>query len=207
LSSLAPLVHPSHTALVTVEVQQNVVGAGSVIPDLATAAAATGMIDHIAALARAARARSIPVVHCTAERRPDGLGANNNARLFALARRGGGRPPREGADRVHDGVGAEPSDIVLPRLHGLSPMTGTSLDPVLRNLGVTTIVATGVSVNVALLGLVFEAVNHGYTVVVPRDATVGFPAEYVDAVFEHSLAYIATITTTDVVRTAWAAGV
>jgi nicotinamidase-related amidase len=203
LSSLVPIVHPSYTALVTVEVQQNVVGAGSVTPALAEAAAATGMIDHIAALARAARARGIPVVHCTAERRPDGLGANNNARLFALARRGGDRPLPAGADRVHDGVGTKPSDIVLPRLHGLSPMTGTSLDPVLRNLGVTTIVVTGVSVNVALLGLVFEAVNHGYTIVVPRDATVGFPPDYVDAVFEHSLTYVATITTTDAVLAAW----
>jgi len=53
---------------------------------------------------------------------------------------------------------------------------GTELDPVLRNLGIRTIVAAGVSVNVALTNLVFDAVNAGYQVVVPRDAVAGLPA-------------------------------
>ena len=52
-------------------------------------------------------------------------------------------------------------------------MTSTSLDPVLRNLGVTTIVAAGVSVNVAIMGFMFEAVNLGYQFVLPRDAVAG----------------------------------
>ena len=41
-------------------------------------------------------------------------------------------------------------DLVLPRLHGLSPFQGTELDSILRNLGVRTIVGVGVSVNVAI---------------------------------------------------------
>ena len=53
---------------------------------------------------------------------------------------------------------------------------GTELDPVLRNLGIRTIVAAGVSVNVALTNLVFDGVNVGYQVVVPRDAVAGLPA-------------------------------
>ncbi|CAO5177345.1 hypothetical protein FAIPA1_30286 [Frankia sp. AiPs1] len=52
---------------------------------------------------------------------------------------------------------------------------------VLRNLGVTTIVATGVSVNIAIPNLVMDAVNRGYQVVVPRDAVAGIPADYADA--------------------------
>jgi nicotinamidase-related amidase len=51
--------------------------------------------------------------------------------------------------RRSSGRGAEPTDFVLPRIHGLSALGGTSLDPILRNMGVTTIVGTGVSVNVA----------------------------------------------------------
>ena len=38
-------------------------------------------------------------------------------------------------------------------------MGGTDLDAVLRNLGVTTIVAVGVSVNIAITNLVMDAVN------------------------------------------------
>jgi biuret amidohydrolase len=211
---VGPLVAPGHTAVLTVEVQRVVVGEHGAIPALAQAVAAGGVLDRIAALCRGARVVGVPVVHCTAERRPDGLGASHNARLFALASRDGGprgdtpKPPAAGPSpfEVHPAVGVEESDLVMPRLHGASPMTGTSLDPVLRNLGVTTIVTTGVSVNVALLGLTFEAVNLGYQVVIPRDATAGVGADYVDAVFRNTLSVLATLTTSEAVLDAWRAG-
>jgi len=88
-------------------------------------------------------------------------------------------------------------------MHGLSPMSGTELDPVLRNLGVRTIVAVGVSVNVAITNLVFDAVNAGYQVVVPRDAVAGIPPSYVDVVFEHTLGLLATVTTAAEVLGVW----
>jgi biuret amidohydrolase len=84
-------------------------------------------------------------------------------------------------------------------------MTGTSVDPVLRNLGVTTIVGTGVSVNIAIMGLAFEAVNLGYQLVLPRDATAGVGEEYVDAVYEHTLSLVATVTATRAVLEVWEA--
>ena len=94
-------------------------------------------------------------------------------------------------------LGPEPEDLVLTRTHGLDPMAGTDLDPVLRNLGVRTIVVTGVSVNVAVTNLVMDAVNRGYDVVLPRDAVCGIPQDYADAVIDNTLALLATITTTD----------
>ena len=202
---LGELVLPHRTALLTVEVQNMIVGEKSVLPPLAAAAAAHGTLGHIATLARAARAVGVPVVHCTAESRVDGLGANHNARLFALADKGraAGVQPSPGALAVHPVVGVEPTDLVLSRLHGVSPMTGTSLDPILRNLGVTTVVATGVSVNIALLGLAFEAVNRGYQLVLPRDATAGVGDAYVDAVYEHTFSLIATVTSTDELAGIW----
>ena len=75
-------------------------------------------------------------------------------------------------------------------------MGGTDLDAILRNLGVTTIVAVGVSLNIAIPNLVMDAVNAGYRVVLPRDAVAGVPAEYGEAVIDNSLALLATITTT-----------
>jgi biuret amidohydrolase len=178
-------------------VQEAVVGKRASMPALAEAVAASEMLPNIASLARSARAANVPVVHCTAEFRADGFGANRNSRLFAAARRARtSQPAAPGALDVHAGVGAEPSDIVMPRIHGASPMSGTSLDTVLRNEGVTTIVATGVSVNVALLGLVIEAVNRAYQVVVPRDAVCGVPEDYADAVLNNTVALLATLTTT-----------
>jgi nicotinamidase-related amidase len=70
-------------------------------------------------------------------------------------------------------------------------------------MGVTTIVAVGVSVNVAIQNLAFDAVNNGYQVVIPRDAVAGLPQDYVDAVFANTLSLVATLTTTADVLGAW----
>ncbi len=76
----------------------------------------------------------------------------------------------------------------------------------LRYLGIRTLVAVGVSVNVAITNLAFDAVNSSYQVVIPRDAVAGFPPAYVDAVFENTLAAISTPTTTDDLLAAWQTG-
>jgi nicotinamidase-related amidase len=200
---LAALVEPGRTAVVTSEVQHGVVGARSVLPALAEAAAAE-MLPSLARLLPAARAAGVQVVHCTAYRRADGKGANTNARLFLGVRKA---PVRllPGTDEVAvvPELGPEPEDLVLTRTHGLDPMAGTDLDAVLRNLGVTTIVATGVSVNVAVTNLVMDAVNRGYHVVLPRDAVCGVPRDYADAVIDNTLALLAAVTTTDELVAIW----
>ena len=84
-----------------------------------------------------------------------------------------------------------------------APVAAQDLDPILRNLGVTTVVVTGVSVNVAIQNLTYDLVNAGYQVVIPRDAVAGFPAEYVEMVFANSLGAVATLPTTDDVLGAW----
>lgn len=194
---LRALLDPAHTAVITSEVQRGVVGEGSTLPELAKAA--EPVIAGIARLVTAARAASVPVVHCTAARRADGFGSNRNARLFMAVRGSSLRPD------VTPEVGVDERDMVLTRYHGLSPMGNTDLDPVLRNAGVTTIVVTGVSVNIAVTNLTFDAVNAGYQVVIPRDAVAGLPAEYVEAVFTNTLSLVATLTTVDDVIAAWGA--
>ena len=199
---LRELLRPAHTALVANECQRGVVGDLSVLPEMAKAAAP--MIPNVARLAAAARHAGARVVLCTAMRRADGLGGNTNARLFMATRRSP-QPmvPGSPAVEVVPEIGVADGDLVVPRLHGVSPMNGTELDPILRNLGVRTIVAVGVSVNVALTNLVFDAVNASYQVVVPRDAVAGIPADYVDAVFANTLGLLATVTTTADVLAAW----
>ena len=199
---LAALVAPGHTAVVTSEVQRGVIGDCSALPELAAAARQSGALANMAELVRAARAAGVRVVHGTAYHRGDGLGGNMNARLFAAMRRSSvGMLPGTPATEVVPEIGVEPSDLVLPRVHGLGPMAGTELDPVLRNMGVSTVVAVGVSVNVAIQNLAFDAVNNGYQVVIPRDAVAGVPADYAEAILDNTLSLVATLTTTaDLVR-------
>jgi len=199
---LALLLAPAHTALVANECQRGVVGDRSLLPELARAAAT--MVPNVALLAAAARRAGAAVVHTTAIRRVDGRGASTNARLFmATQRTGRAVAPGSAEAEIVPEIPVAESDLVVPRLHGVSPMHATELDPILRNLGVRTIVAVGVSVNIALTNLVFDAVNAGYQVVVPRDAVAGLPVDYVDAVFTHTLGLLATVTTTADVVAVW----
>jgi nicotinamidase-related amidase len=202
---LAALVEPGTTAVVTSEIQNGVVGPESALPALAEAAG-QGMIPAVARLVAGARAAGVQVVHATAYQRPDRKGLNTNARLFRGVQRSPVRLlPGTPAVEVVPEVGVEPEDVVLTRTHGLNPMAGTDLDPILRNLGVRTVVVAGVSVNVAITNLVMDAVNLGYQVVLPRDAVCGLPAAYADAVIDNTLSLLATLTTVDELTATWEA--
>ncbi|MCX5739036.1 MAG: cysteine hydrolase [Proteobacteria bacterium] len=200
---LRALVDASHTTLVTQECQRGVIGDLSQLPELA--AEAQRALPQMAALVRAARSAHVPVIHCTAERRADGKGANSNARIFQyMAKAAVKLVPGSDAAQIVPEFAVQESDLVLARLHGLSPFQGTELDFVLRNLGTRSLVCVGVSVNVAIQNLAFDAVNAGYQVVIPRDAVAGFPRSYVDAVFANTLGAVATLVTSEQLLTAWA---
>jgi nicotinamidase-related amidase len=190
------------TAVITQELQGAVVGPDAGLALLAEEAQRVAL-PNIARLLPAARAAGHHVVHCLVQRRPDGLGSNHNARLFAAGKRSVDITPGSAGATLLPEFGPEPADLVLSRWHGVGPMGGTDLDAILRNLGVTTIVAVGVSLNIAIPNLVMDAVNAGYRVVLPRDAVAGFPAEYGAAVIDNSLSLLATVTTTDDLIATW----
>ena len=200
---LDELLKPSHCALITQECQTGVIGNQSALHALAEAAQ-DGMIQAVAELVVVGRAAGVSIIHCIAERRLDGRGANSNARLFQyMAKSKNSLHPGSPAAEIVPEIRVAESDLVLPRLHGLSPFQGTELDSILRNCGVRTVVGVGVSVNVAITNLTFDAVNAAYQVVIPRDAVAGFPAEYVEAVFENTLRAVATLVTAAELLAVW----
>ncbi|MFG2396515.1 cysteine hydrolase [Streptomyces lydicus] len=201
---LAEQLDPASTVLLTVECQRGVVGPDSALPELAAVARASGALTNIARLVAAAHDAGVQVLHAVAERRPDGRGASRNARLFKAAER---LPVQQitgsTAVRIADPIPVSRDDLVVRRLHGLSPIAGTDVDALLRNFGCRTLVVTGVSANVAIPNAVFDAVNLGYTAVVPADAIAGVPADYTPAMVRNTLALVATVTTTEDVLTSW----
>ena len=199
---LAEIAAPAHTAIVTQELQGAVVGPNAGLAVLAREAQKQAL-PNIERLLPAARAAGVRIVHCLVQRRPDGLGANHNAPIFMMGRKQVDiSPGSEGATLLPE-FGPAATDMVLRRWHGVGPMGGTDLDVILRNLGVTTIVAVGVSVNIAITNLVMDAVNAGYRVVVPRDAVAGIPADYADAIVDNTISLLATVTTTADLLAAW----
>jgi len=205
---LRRITEPSTTAVLTMELQEGVVGSLAFLPALVDEVRRAGTVDAARKVCRGARQAGARVVHCTAVSRPDGLGGAVNCKIFAL----GERMRRERGSGATDlgTPGAElvagleePGDFVVPRLHGMTPFTSTSLDQILRNLGIRTVVATGVSVNLGIIGMSLTALDLGYQVVVVRDAVAGVPAEYAQAVIDSSLSMIATVTTSDDLLAAW----
>jgi len=210
-SELGELIEPATTALVAMELKRVTVGdlqgsspAGAPGNPLGAVAAQQGTVEKLARLARAARTVGVRVIHCTAAFRPDGAGSPGNAPLLASALRHRARlrlgSPE--AEPVRE-LGPEPEDLVSVRLHGVAPFVGTELDPLLRSLGVRSVVLVGGSVNVGIVGACIEAVDFGYRVVIPRDGVIGVPEDYVDAVFEHTLRLLARVTRVDELIAAW----
>jgi nicotinamidase-related amidase len=201
--NIRELTAPGHTALILQEVQEGVVGEQAGLAELAAAAREIGLVPKCERLAGAAHGVAVPVVHCTAESLPGAFGANRNARLFAGARKKHVIDSARTDTTAPAGKVFEPGDIVLPRYHGLSPLTGTQLDSLLRNQGVSTVVVAGVSLNVAIPNLVFDAINRSYQVVVVKDAVAGVPHEYGQQVLSYTIGFLATLVSCDELISCW----
>ncbi len=198
-----PHLDPATTAIVNMECQEGLIGPGSVLPGLARAAAAVGLVDNLAALFAAARPVGVRIYYCTDERRPDGFGFARNTlvslRMTAGADGSGGHGP------VVAPLTPQDPDVVFRREQGLTGFYATGLDPYLRNTGVTTVVMTGVSLNIAVLGTAIEAMNRGYTVVVPEDCVASDPPEYAATALRYTMRNIAYVVPSAVLVGHWGA--
>lgn len=113
---LTELVAPGHTAIITQECQGAVVGPDAGLAALADEARREAL-PNIARLLPAARAASARVVHCLVQRRPDGLGSNHNAKIFAIGRNDVGILPGTPGATLLPELGPEPDDLEIGRAH------------------------------------------------------------------------------------------
>lgn len=201
---LTPLLVPERCGILVFECQEGVVGAGSMLPGLAQSVRDSGMLANIATLLDRGRAVGARVLYCAVKKRPDGLGNPFNTPLEVRLREKSG-----GAEEVYDAgpivkeLEPQAGDIVIERAHGMSGFYESGLDAYLRNTGVSTAIVTGVSVNVGVMGTTIEAVNHGYTVVVPSDCVAGDPPEYAEQALRYSIRNVAFVTPSATILDAW----
>jgi len=193
----------SRTAVLCVECQNGVLGPDPVLPGLADGVGP--LVDNLARLLGTARAQGIPVVHATFEGHPAGATEVGTARIWGLL---------SSATRHwspgHDEVAvlpslSDPRDLVVPRHHGLFPTLDTELIPVLKSLGVDSVVLTGVSLNIAISFTAAHLGQSGLRVVVPRDAVGGTPQEFTELALKHSVAMLAQLSSVDELIDGWSA--
>ncbi len=203
-ATLDRLLSPKQCSVLTFELQRGVVGDLSTLPDFSASVAKSGILESTAALLAAARRHQVTVVHCRAAFRSDRAGSFRNVPMVNRL--------LENPDHVRLGsaaaelvplLGPEESDLDSVRLHGMSPFTGTSLDPMLRSSGASTVIATGSSLNIGVLGLVIEALNRGFDVVVPTDCVAGHPLEFGEQILKNSLKPISTLVTSSEIVEHW----
>jgi nicotinamidase-related amidase len=184
-------IDPASTAVVTLEIQENLLYPESaMIPGLAAHAQAIGLIERLAGLFDSARRVGVPILYVTDQRRPDGVGAANNAlvdRSMTPGRSGPGHGP------IVSKLTPRPEDISITREQGMTGFYTTPLDAYLRNLGAKTVIITGVSANIAVNGTSLEAMNLGYRVIVPSDCVAGDPPEYVAQLLRYTIRNVALV--------------
>jgi nicotinamidase-related amidase len=190
-------------ALVINECQNGMVNPAESSNDgLAAQAGARGIVPRIARLAAAFRAAGAPVVYTTIVMRPDGAGTQANCLLLGSMKKKGAMVAGRKEAEIHPDLAPHPSDIVVQRVHGLTPFHGSELEPLLRERGVGSVVLAGVSTNIGIPGTALEAVNRGFTVVVAEDCTAGAWPEAHEFQVRHTLPLLATVASADDVAAA-----
>lgn len=157
------------------------------------------IVPALARLLDEARAASVPVIYIVHQIRPDGSDARSP--FWGEADSVGDLYPnvREQVvgsrwTELADGLEPQQGDHVLPKKR-YGAFSGNDLAFLLRNLGVETLVLTGVETEICVLATAYHAFNEDYRVVVARDGTAGLEADLADAalrIVEREVGWVAS---------------
>ena len=169
---------------------------------------AAAIVPAIARLLGAARSADVPVVFVVHQIRPDGSDAQSP--FWTEAESVGDLYPdvREQVvgsrwTELADGLEPQPGDHVLPKKR-YGAFSGNDLQFLLRNLGVETLVLTGVETEICVLATAYHAFNDDYRVVVASDGTAGLEPELADAALRIVAREVGWVATCDEIASALA---
>ncbi len=172
-------------------------GLGSVllVMDVQSKIVTSAPREMLAAMARAvagARTAGVPVVYVRVALRPGRAGVSpRNKRLTRLhADFSEGAPGLE----FHPAIAPEPNDIVLTK-HRVSAFAGSGLDVLLRSLGTTHLVLTGVSTSTVVLMTAMTAADLDFDITVLSDACFDSRSRVHDMLMNEVFPAMATVST------------
>ena len=188
-------------AVLCVECQEGVIGPNSVLPNLG--AGLGELIENIRRLLNSGRRAGARVVHATYDG-PLGGKQVSRARLWKTLEKATSHwQPGDPETRPLPELFAN-TDIVIPRHHGLFPTIDSELLTVLGNLGVRTVILSGVSLNVSLPVTAAHLTQAGFDLIVPRETAVGIPAEYGQQVLVNTIAMLGRVISLEDLLSEWA---
>ena len=170
------------------------------VQSMIVAGAPSEMLEAVARAIAGARAAGVPVVYVRVALRPGRAGVSpRNKRLARLhAVLGEGAPGLE----FHPSIAPEPDDIVLTK-HRVSAFAGSGLDVLLRSLGTTHLVLTGVSTSTVVLMTAMTAADLDFDITVLSDACFDSRPRVHDMLMGDIFPAMAAVATAD----EWLAGI
>jgi nicotinamidase-related amidase len=185
-------IDPATGALVVLDLQNDVIVEGGAFADSGSPAHAKSqrVVANVKAVASAARAAGMPVIHVRHLVEKGGAGVKLNAPLFqgvaaarALVRGTWGAAPVKGLE-------AKRGDFVVEKSR-MNGFHGTNLENLLRGLGTETLVITGAWTNFSVEHTARHAADAGYRAIVVTDGTSTMNDEWQHAALDYALTNIA----------------
>jgi gluconolactonase len=194
---------PRRTALIIQDLQNDVVIDGGAFADSGAPehAKRQNVVENVKALAEAARAAGMPVIHVWFIVEPGARGLRLNAPLFegvkeanALVRGTWGAAPAAG---LEPGAG----DHVVEKMR-MNGFYDTRLDILLRGLGAETIVITGAWTNMSIEHTARHGADAGYQVIVVSDGSSTTSDEWQAAALNYAMTNVGQVATSAEVMSA-----
>lgn len=184
LQGLRERIAPRHTALVVIDMQKDFCVEGMATAGTGRDLSRTkAIIPALAKLRRSAREAGALIVHVGFLTLPhhlsDGGAWLAQRRQSPYANESIALEGREGTEFIAE-LMPEDGEVIV-RKHRYSAFAGTNLDVILRAREVRTCIITGVSTNVCVESTLRAAFDHGYYIVVPRDATASWSEQLGEA--------------------------
>jgi gluconolactonase len=186
---------PARAVLVIQDMQNDVIIAGGAFADSGSPGHATAqdVVANVAALAAAARAAGVPVLHVWYIVEEGARGLALNAPLFqgvkesnALVRGTWGAAPAEGLE-------PQPGDYVVEKMR-MSAWQGTRFESLLRGLGRDTVIVTGAWTNMSIEHTARTGADKGYNMLVAEDGCSSMNADWHNASINYALQNVCQVT-------------
>jgi len=155
-----------------------------------------GAIENTARVLATARSMGLTVVHVAVAFRPGHREANRSAQLFAGVGEANALVEGTWGAHFHSDLQPAEDELVITK-RGVSALTGTELDRLLRLRDVNVLVLTGFATNFVVEGTAREAVDRGYTVIVLSDCCASFTDEMHRFTLDAILPQLVTVTTSE----------
>jgi gluconolactonase len=186
---------PARAALVIQDLQNDVIIAGGAFADSGSPGHATeqNVVANVAALAAAARAAGVPVVHVWYIVEEGARGLTLNAPLFQGVKDSGALVRGTWGAAPADGLEPQAGDLVVEKMR-MSAWQGTRFENLLRGLGRDTVIVTGAWTNMSIEHTARTGADKGYNMIVPEDACSSMNADWHNASINYALQNVCRVT-------------